>query len=142
MKAYLDSSYLVSMYAPDVHSPVTALQMAKFNGSRLLSSLGELEFLNALELRVFRKQLSRQQVDAARSVFENDVQRGVFIIFELDSEAFARATKLISQTTAVLGCRTADILHVAAALEAKVDRFFTFDQRQKAVAQRAKLKTN
>lgn len=142
MKAYLDSSFLVSMYAPDAHSPVTAAQMKKFRGTRLISSLGELELINALEARVFRKELTRQLVDRARSVFEDDVRRGAYVVMELDPDAFVRAKKLVMQTTAAVGCRTADILHVAAALEAKVDRFYTFDERQKVVAQRAKLKTN
>lgn len=142
MKAYLDSSFLVSMYAPDAHSSMTALQMKKFRGTRLISSLGELELVNALEARVFRNQLTRQQVDKAHAVFEDDVKRGAYVIVELEPEAFIRAKRLVMQTTAAIGCRTADILHIAAALEAKVDRFFTFDERQKVVAHRARLKTN
>lgn len=121
---------------------MTALQMKKFRGTRLISSLGELELVNALEARVFRNQLTRQQVDKAHAVFEDDVKRGAYVIVELEPEAFIRAKRLVMQTTAAIGCRTADILHIAAALEAKVDRFFTFDERQKVVAHRARLKTN
>jgi predicted nucleic acid-binding protein len=39
-------------------------------------------------------------------------------------------------------CRTADVLHVAAALEAGANRLLSFDQGQKSVARRMKLKTN
>jgi predicted nucleic acid-binding protein len=133
---------VVSVYAPDDHSAAAASEMARFKGALLLSSLGELELVNALELRVFRKELGRKQVDKAQAAFEEDVQRGVFVVFELDAAAFVRARKLVMQTTSSLGCRTADILHVGAALEAGADKLFTFDQRQRSLAQRAKLKTN
>jgi len=98
--------------------------------------------MNALELRIFRKELTREQVDQARSALEEDIRRGVFRVFELEPGVFVRAKKLITQTTSILGCRAADILHVGAALEIGAVRFFTFDQRQRSLARRMKLDTN
>ena len=142
MKAYLDSSFLFSLYAEDVHSPAAISELKRFRGTSVLSSLSELELVNALELRVFRKELIRAQADQARDAFDGDLRDGVLAIFELEPATFLRARKLILQTTAQIGCRAADILHVAAALEVGADRFFTFDQRQKSVARRVKLETN
>ena len=142
MKAYLDSSFLFSLYAPDDHSPAAASEIKQFRGTLILSSLTELELANALELRVFRKELTREQVDRAHAGFSTDIQAATLTVFELEPGTFVRAKKLIMQTTSVLGCRTADILHVGAALEAGADRLFTFDQRQKALARRMKLETN
>jgi len=142
LKAYLDSSFLFSLYALDDHSPAATSELRHFRGALVLSSLSELELLNALELRVFRKELTREQVDRAHAGFDDDIQDGVLAVFELEPATFLRAGKLILQTTSLLGCRTADILHVGAALEAGADRLFTFDQRQKALARRMKLETN
>jgi len=142
VKAYLDSSFLFSLYAQDDHSAAAISELRRFRGAMVLSSLSELELLNALELRVFRKELTREQVDRAHAGFDDDIQGGVFAVFELEPATFLRAGKLILQTTSLLGCRTADILHVGAALEAGADRLFTFDQRQKALARRMKLETS
>jgi hypothetical protein len=108
----------------------------------MLSTLSEVEVTNALELRVFRKELSRAQVEKARSALEGDIAAGVLRIFDMDSGSFGRTKSLVLRHTASLGCRTADIIHVAAALEAKADRLFTFDQRQQELARRVKLATN
>jgi len=142
VKAYLDSSFLFSLYATDDHSAAAISELRRFRGALVLSSLSELELLNALELRVFRKELTGEQVHRAHAGFDDDIQGGVFGVFELEPAAFLLARKLILQTTSLVGCCTADILHVAAALEVGANRFFTFDQRQKSVARRLKLETN
>jgi predicted nucleic acid-binding protein len=46
------------------------------------------------------------------------------------------------QTTRKLGTRTADLLHVAAALELSADYLYTFDQQQRKLAQTVRLKVN
>ena len=142
MKTYLDSSFLFSLYAPDQHSSNAASAIARTRGELVLSSLSEVELTNALELRIFRRELTRVQVEKAQAAFDEDVQRGVLRIFEVVPGTFSRTKDLILQITASLGCRTADILHVAAALEAKAGKLFTFDQRQRELARRVKLATN
>ena len=142
MKTYLDSSFLFSLYAPDQHSSSAASSLSRTRGELVLSTLSEVELTNALELRIFRKELSRLQVEKAQAAFEEDVRRGVLRVFDLAPGSFHRTKTLILQNTASLGCRTGDILHVAAALETKADKFFTFDQRQQELARRVKLATN
>ena len=44
------------------------------------------------------------------------------------------------QTTARLGTRTVDLLHVAIALELNVDCFYSFDRQQRKLAQVFELK--
>jgi predicted nucleic acid-binding protein len=142
VKIYLDSSFLFSMYTPDVHFASASALLSRTSGDLVLSSLTELELSNALELRIFRKELNRVQVDRAHAAFESDVQRGVLRVFELAPDAFSRTKDLIMKNTGSVGCRTADILHVAAAIEAAADGIFTFDLRQKELARRLKLRTN
>lgn len=55
---------------------------------------------------------------------------------------FAVATDLARTHIARLGTRTLDSLHVAAALELKAERFWTFDDRQKKLAKAVGLKTS
>jgi predicted nucleic acid-binding protein len=55
---------------------------------------------------------------------------------------FERARQLSRQTTAKLGTRTADLLHVAAALELGADYFYSFDRQQRKLAQSVRLKLN
>ena len=56
MKVYADSSFLVALYSPDVHSTRAARHMTRLRGELVVTVLGELELYNALELRIFRKE--------------------------------------------------------------------------------------
>ena len=58
MKAYADTSFLVSLYTPDVNSSTAAAHMKRLRAALPLTPLHELELLNALELRVFRGELT------------------------------------------------------------------------------------
>ena len=71
-----------------------------------------------------------------------DLQEGVFQLRGLTDSFLDRATELSRQTTAKLGTRTADLLHVAAALELSADYLYTFDQHQRKLAQTLHLKLN
>jgi len=60
----------------------------------------------------------------------------------LPEQAFDRARQLSRQPTAHLGTRTADLLHVAAALELGVDVLYSFDKQQRKLARAVRLKIN
>jgi predicted nucleic acid-binding protein len=111
-------------------------------GDHYITVLGELEVGNALQLRVFRKELSPAQIQASLKDFENDLSRDVFQLRPLSDEVFVRARKLSQQTTARLGTRTADLLHVAAALVLAVDYLYSFDRQQRKLAEAVQLKVN
>ena len=96
----------------------------------LISSLTEIETVNALALRVFRNEISQLEADRSLSVFEADLRQGLFSRSDLPASAFEQAYRLSRQSTARLGVRTADLLHVAIALELAATEFFTFDLRQ------------
>jgi predicted nucleic acid-binding protein len=61
---------------------------------------------------------------------------------ESPEQAFERPRQLSRQTTAKMRARTADLLHVTAALELGVDYFYSFDQQQRKLAQSVQLKLN
>ena len=142
MKTYLDSSFICSLYVRDANHPSAIATLANARSTLLLSGLGELEVTNAVELGVFRGSLRRSEADQIQAAFQQDVQDGIFQVFDLDTTAFLQTRKLILQHSSMVGCRTADILHVAAALECGADMFFSFDLRQKELARRVRLQTN
>lgn len=111
-------------------------------GDRLVSTVGELEVVNALGLRVFRKAVSAAQAQASLDNFEKDLRDGVFQLRQLSEQTFDRARQLSWQTTARLGTRTADLLHVAAALELGADWLYSFDNQQRKLARAVRLRVN
>ncbi len=142
MKIYTDTSFLVSLYSPDANSAAAARTMLASSGERFVSVFGELEVVNAMGLRVFRKEVSAAQAQSSLKDFEKDLHAGVFQLRPLTEQVFERARQLSHRTTAKLGTRTADILHVAAALELSVDYLYTFDHQQRKLAQAVRLKLN
>ena len=95
-----------------------------------------------MELRVFRKELSASQAQSSLKAFEGDVRDGVLRLVPLSDQVFYRARRLSQQTTARMGARTADLLHVATALEVSVDYLYSFDQPQRKLGQAVRLKLN
>jgi predicted nucleic acid-binding protein len=100
------------------------------------------EVTNALELRIFRKEVAVAQARSSLRDFEKDLRDRVFQLHPLTDQMFERARQLSRQNTARLGTRTADLLHVAAAVELQADHLFTFDKQQRKLAQVMKLKVN
>ena len=142
MKVYADPSFIVSLYSPDANSAAAAHIMQVSPADRFLTTFGELEVINAMGLRVFRKEASSAQATASLIEFEKDLRDGVFQLRELTDPVLERARQLSRQTTAKLGTRNSDLLHVAAAIELGVDGLYTFDLHQSKLAQTLRLKLN
>jgi len=142
LKAYADASFLISLYSTDANSTAAARVMRSSQGDRYITALCELEVVNALQLRVFRKEVSRTQAQSSLMDFDQDVRYGIFHLRSLSDHIFERARLLSEQTTARLGTRTSDLLHVAAAVELGADYLYTFDQRQRKLARAVRLKLN
>ncbi len=142
MKIYADPSFLVSLYIPDANSAAALRTMQASSGDRLVSVLCELEVVNAFGLRVFRKQATPAEANSALSNFERDLREGPFLLRGLPERIFEQARQLSQQATAKLGTRTADLLHVAAALELGADFLYSFDQQQRKFAHAVRLKLN
>ncbi|MGA8526914.1 MAG: hypothetical protein WB629_12585, partial [Candidatus Sulfotelmatobacter sp.] len=107
-----------------------------------LTTFGELEVVNAMGLRIFRREVSAAQAQSALSEFEKDLRDGLFRLRALTDPILERALQLSRQTTAKLGTRSADLLHVAAALDLGVDFLYSFDLQQRKLAQALRLKLN
>lgn len=142
MKIYADSSFLVSLYSADSNWAAASSTMEASSGDCFVTTLGELEVVNAFGLRVSRKEVSAAQAQESVIDFEKDLRDGSLQLRELSDSIFERARQLSRQTTGKLGTRTADLLHVAAALELGAEYFYSFDQQQRKLAQSVRLKLN
>lgn len=142
MSIYFDASFLVSLYAPDAHSPVAIQTMRSVTTTAWMSTFAEFELLNSLALRVFRKEGPSAEYQSAIAAYEQDKRNDVFQLKPLPEAAFVRARHLSRDTTARLGTRAADLLHVAIALELGADEFYTFDRQQAKLAKEMKLRVN
>ena len=138
MIAYADTGFLVSLYGQDSNSAI-ATTLVRSKPVFLLTSLGEAEFTNAVELRVFRKEWTRREARSVRELFLQHQAAGVFRMAALGSDIWEKAVALSRQHSAKLGTRTLDLLHVAAALVLKPDVFYTFDIRQRTLARTQRL---
>jgi len=85
--------------------------------------------------------LTEREAHADLRAFESDLAGGVFHRLAHPEAAHAGAIVLSRKHTATLGCRSLDILHVAAALALEADAFHTFDRRQQRLARAEGLKT-
>jgi predicted nucleic acid-binding protein len=142
LKIYADPSFVVSLYSPDANSAIAARTMQASSADRFITTFGELEVINAMGLRVFRKEVSLPQSQLSLLQFETDLRDRLFQLRGLPDSVLERARQLSRQTTAKLGTRTADLLHVAAALELGVDFLYTFDHHQRKLAQTLRIKLN
>lgn len=140
MKAYADTGFLCSLYAPDRHTGAAVARIKRQPLPLPVIWLHQLEFRNALRLRIFRKEITSAQRDASLNAMLADRTAGVLVhaatpLMDLTIEA-ERLSALHSES---LGTRSLDILHVAAALVLGLPEFLTFDLRQHALALAAGL---
>jgi predicted nucleic acid-binding protein len=138
--AYADTGFLVSLYGQDDLSPAAA-DLVKSKPVFMLTALGEAEFMNALELRVFRKEWTRREARAVRDLFLQHQAAGVFRPAPLGSEVWEKVLALARRHSSKLGTRTLDLLHVASAIQLKPDVFYSFDKRQRKLAKAERLRT-
>jgi len=139
VSTYADTSFLISLYTPDANSAEAVTFFANASVPVLLTPFGEVEFANAIELRVFRREIDAAQATASLRAYHDDVNRGLFIRQPVPTMSYERAISLSRRHTRRLGTRGMDVLHVAIAAELDVDAFVTFDDRQRRLARAAGL---
>jgi predicted nucleic acid-binding protein len=140
LRAYCDTSFLVSLYTPDANSQAAAAEARRSTTTLFISPLLELEFTNALQLRVFRKELTKGEASAAHAVIQNDLAAGVYSVQPVSATVFDTAKRVSLKQTAGIGSRSLDVLHVAAALVMKAEILLSFDDNQRKLAKAAGLR--
>jgi predicted nucleic acid-binding protein len=138
---YADPSALAKLYLHEPESRTVTAWRAKLGGSLAVTLFGRLELANAIGLAAYRGFVTKAVRKSALGALDDDFAQGRCVVVDLVwREALRRAEEISREETAVLGCRSLDILHVASALTLKRRRFLTFDLRQQKLARALGLK--
>ena len=86
MSVYPDSSFLVSLYIRDIHSPQAIGRMAS-KPCPWITPLHRAEFAHAVERQVLQKFLSRRVALEVHAQFEKDCAEGVWAAVALPEHA-------------------------------------------------------
>lgn len=137
----VDSSLLVSLYVRDSNTTLAAQLMLARPEVRL-TSLNRSELEHAIFRYVYRGRFGDFEARMARQKFEVDCAMGIWSIVGFPEDAWMRSVDMARKHGPAFGMRTLDSLHVACALELGVERFWTFDERQKKFAEVVGLNTS
>ena len=141
MSAYADTAFLVSLHTRDANSNAAVARMKRQVVPLPWTWLHELEFRNAIRLRVFRREMELHELTAALADQRADVEAGVYLAgTPAWSEVTRESERLSGIFTKTLGTRSLDVLHVSQAVVLGVKEFLTFDLRQTALAKASGLK--
>lgn len=131
-----DTSFLFSLYGNDAHTPRALAWMKSQRTALVITSLNEYELGNALRFAEFRSGISLGEAALFWAEFESDRASGRLQIQICNLADVVHEAKRLSAThTLTGGHRGFDILHVASALIVKAQRFLTFDENQKKLAE-------
>lgn len=137
MHAYADSSFIVSLYLPEPTRTERAVAyMERHREALPFSPQHRLEVRNAIRLLVWSKRISVTDRSSAFREIEEDLDAGGFLIHTaLDyTDTYRRAERIAAAHNERIGCRSADLFHIAAAQELGLKEFLTFDEKQRQMA--------
>ena len=141
MVAFADTGFIVSLYLEETTSKAADAALGDKRESLPLTPLIALELRNAFNRAVQRGRITAAQRDALWQDVETDIASGFLVPTPI---AFGplhdKARQLSDRHTPVLGTRSLDLLHVAAALVLESKIFFSFDDRQRKAAASEGLK--
>jgi predicted nucleic acid-binding protein len=132
---YADTGVMVKGYILESDSKKAIAIMDSIGEGLLYSHLHAVEIPNAIRLKRFRGEITKSQETAATRTFLSDIESGVLTPCEYDlAEVFLLAERLSGKHSSMIGSRSLDLLHVAAAIESGATHFASFDGRQRKVA--------
>lgn len=133
---YVDTSVLVALLTNEATADRIARWYASETRPLVSSDWCVTEFASALALKERTGQLTRKQSNAAWKVFDEFCSAGLRLL-PLDRDVFAQAAQLVRESKH--GLRAGDSLHLALALSARSEVFFTLDTRLAECARQNKL---
>ena len=137
---YVDSGVLVKLYCAEPDSPRAAALVQQHPPPLPVTDWQQLEVRNALRLKAFRSELTAGQLAQALLDLDADLASGLFIRTPVQADALhAAAEDLSAQFSTTIGCRSLDILHVAAARLLAATTMITLDVRQASLARQVGL---
>jgi predicted nucleic acid-binding protein len=142
MSAYFDSAIIVKLYVQESNSPDAVALVSAQPAPYPLTPWQEIEVKTAMRLKAFRGEITAEDLRVSLGAFDEDIRSGRWNTPAYDSAwIWVLTGELSARHAASIGCRTLDLIHVAAALAIGATVFVTFDARQKDVARLEGLKT-
>lgn len=138
---YVDTSAIVKLYIKEKDSKRLSDFITNNNKALPLTALHELELVNAINLKVYRKEITQDKADYVINKFYKHENEGIFFRPPIDWLIVFKYAMALSQShSKKIGSRSLDILHVTSALFLKIDSFLTFDKKQAQIASLSGLK--
>ena len=140
MCAYFDSAIIVKLYVKEATSPDPIRLVGAYVAPYAVTQWQELEVNNAIRLKAFLAEITAEEMNQSIAAFKQDIATGRWQCPTYTAATVEqKADELSADHSAILGCRTLDIIHVAAARVLGVKEFVTFDARQGALAKQVGL---
>jgi predicted nucleic acid-binding protein len=136
LNAYADSSFILALYLPGPNSSAAIAFMQSHRRPLPFNPWHRLEVRNAIRMAVFHKLIEAAECKTQLKQLDLDLQDGFLLEHTpMDWVTVLRtAEKLGGSRTETTGCRSGDLLHVAAAVDSKCNLFLSFDERQRKMA--------
>ncbi|MEJ6603498.1 MAG: type II toxin-antitoxin system VapC family toxin [Verrucomicrobiia bacterium] len=139
---YLDTGLVLKLLVEEPLSPVVRAYLTKQRAPIWFTKIITLEVENTLQAMRHRGQLTPVQLRKTQELLTQLCDEGKFrqspLTLDAISEEMLRLTPSITSRT---GCRTLDLLHIAAARLLPSPKFISTDKRQLAAAKLAGLTT-
>lgn len=143
MVPYADTSFLFSLYVQDANTASAGRFASGLSVGLAFTPLQRHELRNAFRLAVFRREISLEECAKLLSTVESDSRNGVLVESAVSwAEVYEITESLSAAHSSELGTRGFDVMHVAAAMALRAERFLSFDKRQKSLARKAGLRVN
>jgi hypothetical protein len=140
-QTYADPSALLKLYVHEPESAAMSAWRGRTKGALPLTHHGRLEIINGICLASLRNAIGAAAMTDALASFDEDHAEGRYVHVDVLWRAtLSRAAEISRSHTPRFGCRTLDVLHVAAALELGLRSFITFDRRQHRLARATGLR--
>jgi predicted nucleic acid-binding protein len=132
----------VALYLQQQNSPKAVAFMQSYGKELPFTPWHRLEVRNAIRLAVFQQLIDPLQARTQLSQVDADLKDEMLLTrTAVDwTDVLRQAEKLGAAHNEAIGCRSADLFHVAAAKEIKCETFLTFDEKQEAMAKVAGLR--
>ena len=135
MVAFADTGFIASLYLEESTSQAADAALGSKREPLPLTPLAMLELRNAFNRAVKRQRITAAQRDALWQNVEADIASGFLVPVPVPpGPLHDTARRLSDRYTPMLGTRSLDLLHVAAALALEAKVFLSFDDRQRKAA--------
>jgi predicted nucleic acid-binding protein len=141
LSAYFDTGVLLKVYVEEPESAIADRLVLQAEAPLPFTHLHEVELRTALRLKLGRKEITASELNSALRHLQSDITAGRLQkpVYDL-AAVFHKAEDLSAKYATETLARSLDILHVAAALVLGASEFVSFDERQRKIARRTKLK--